>query len=60
MIDADYLRLQQENERLWKENSVLRPMVSDLQHRLNIALKHLKAQAEAETAALVRKNRDHG
>jgi len=60
MIEADYLRLQQENERLWKENSVLRPRVSELEHQLRIAQRHLKAFAEAETASLIRKIDDHG
>lgn len=58
---ADYERLKQENERLWRENSALRPMISDLQHRLAVAIAHLKAHAQAETATLVRKDaEDHG
>ena len=60
-IEADIERLKQENERLWKENNVLRPMISDLQHRLSVAIAHLKAHAQAETAALIRKDaEDHG
>ena len=58
---ADYERLRQENERLWKENASLRPMVSDLQHRLSVAIHYLKHVAEAETATLLRKDTDtHG
>ena len=59
--EADYIRLTQENERLWRENNALRPLVSDLQHKLAIAIAHLKAHAQAETATLVRKDaEDHG
>ena len=58
---SDYERLRQENERLWRENSALRPLVSDLQHKLAVAIAHLKAHAQAETATLVRKDsEDHG
>ena len=57
----DHIRLKQENERLWCENNALRPMVSDLQHKLSIAIIHLKAAAQAETATLIRKDpEDHG
>lgn len=60
-LQAENVRLRQENERLWKENSELRPRVSDLSHKLAVAIAHLKAQAEAETATLVRKDSsDHG
>jgi len=31
------IRLQQENDKLRAENAALRPLVSDLQHRLRIA-----------------------
>ena len=59
--DADFARLQQENERLWKENNALRPLVSDLQHKLGVAIRHLKQAAQAETATFVRKDaEDHG
>lgn len=59
--EADYIRLTQENERLWRENNALRPLVSDLQHRLSVAIQHLKARAQVETATLVHKDReDHG
>lgn len=58
---VDYERVCQENKRLWAENAALRPMVSDLQHRLNVALMHLKHIKEAETAPLIRKDpSDHG
>lgn len=58
---ADYERLKQENERLWRENSALRPMVSDLQHKLAVVIAHLKAQSQAETANIVHKDsEDHG
>lgn len=58
---VDYERLLQENKRLWAENAALRPLVSDLQHRLSVAIQHLKHHAQAETATLVRKDSDeHG
>ena len=65
MSDYDELtviRLQQENDRLRAENAVLRPLVSDLQHRLRMAERHMTPQdiAKAETEPLIRKNRDHG
>ena len=60
-IRIDYERVCQENKRLWAENSALRPLVSDLQHRLSVAITHLKHHAQAETATIVRKDsEDHG
>lgn len=55
---ADYARLKQENERLWLENSKLRPLISELQLKLSVALRHLKAHAEADTEILLKD--DHG
>ncbi len=65
MSDYDELtviRLQQENDKLRAENAALRPLVSDLQHRLRLAERRMTTQdiAKAETEPLIRKNRDHG
>lgn len=38
--DVEVLRLRQENDRLRAENAQLRPMVSDLQHRLRLLTRH--------------------
>jgi hypothetical protein len=53
-------RLREENRRLWSENSTLRPLVSDLEHRLAVAMRHLKQQAKEETDAILNPNRTHG
>jgi hypothetical protein len=47
--------LKQENLRLWNENNTLRPLVSDLRHRLSIALKGLQDLAYAETDIIEKK-----
>ena len=63
MSDYDELtiiRLQQENDRLRAENAALRPLVSDLQHKLRLAERHPHPVTSTETTALIRKNRDHG
>lgn len=59
---AEITRLRQENARLRAENAELRPRVSDLSHRLRLALRRepTPATATIETGALTRKNRDHG
>jgi uncharacterized protein YlxW (UPF0749 family) len=38
--DTRILRLEQENDRLRAENNALRPMVSELQHKLRLAERH--------------------
>lgn len=38
--DIEIARLRQENDRLRAENNALRPLVSDLTHRLSILTKH--------------------
>lgn len=58
--DADFARLKQENERMRIENSKLRPLVSGLEHKLAIAIRHLKDQSKQQTTALTRKSREHG
>ena len=63
MTDYDELtviRLTQEVEHLRRENAVLRPLVSDLQHRLRLAERHPHDANPTDTTALIRKNRDHG
>ncbi len=63
MTDYDELtiiRLTQENDKLRAENAALRPLVSDLQHRLRLAERHPHDANPTETTALIRKNRDHG
>ena len=63
MSDYDELtviRLQQEVEHLRRENAVLRPLDSDLQHRLRMAARHPHDAIPTDTNALIRKNRDHG
>lgn len=63
MTDYDeiaLIRLREENDKLRAENAVLRPMVSDLQHRLRLAERHPHDANPTETTALIRKNRDHG
>lgn len=63
MTDYDeiaLIRLREENDKLRAENAVLRPMVSDLQHRLRLAERHPHPVTSTETTALIRKNRDHG
>lgn len=53
-------RLTQENDRLRAENGALRPLVSELQHKLRISemTPHPDA-SRAETAPITRKSRDH-
>ncbi len=52
------LRLRQECDRLRAENAALRPLVSELQHKLRILERH-PDQSDIATEALVRKNREH-
>jgi regulator of replication initiation timing len=54
-------RLTQENARLRTENLALRPLVSELQHKVRI-LERLPAAtpAQPKTDALIRKGRLHG
>lgn len=53
-------RLTQENDRLRAENSALRPLVSELQHKLRIAETTPRPDAsKVETAPITRKSREH-
>lgn len=53
-------RLTQENDRLRAENSALRPLVSELQHKLRVSEMTPSPDAsKVETAPLTRKSREH-
>lgn len=63
MTDHDevaLIRLREENNKLRAENAVLRPMISDLQHRLRLAERQPHHLPSTGNTALVRKNREHG
>ena len=57
------LRLRQECDRLRAENAALRPLVSELQHKLRTRCQHCEFhpdQPNIATETLIRKNREHG
>lgn len=61
LSEIEGIRIRQENERLWQENTALRVALQNTQTRLETALANLKQRAQAETDILLRKDLDsHG
>jgi predicted RNase H-like nuclease (RuvC/YqgF family) len=58
VLTVEVERLRQENDKLRSENAALRPLVSELKHKLR-QLERAPDFAAAETEALVRKSREH-